>query len=168
MHCVFPGCNCPLQVVNWPWCIFSRVVCEWVVEAVSGRGLGAGLGTVVYKACAFPRASPEEQRVKEKELWSVLSLFPFVVPTWWTCVPVETCPRISTQPRTPQRWGWDAPSPCWRQEETPKVSKGGGLVHYPSFILNCCNTKCVRGGKSRHTASSLLMCQSTALNPNQL
>ena len=41
-----------------------------VVEGVSGRGLEAGLRTVVYKACAFTRASPEEQRVKEEQLCS--------------------------------------------------------------------------------------------------
>lgn len=51
------------------------------MEGVSGRGLGAGLGTVVYKACVFTCASLEEHRVKKEQLLSVLSPFPFVVLT---------------------------------------------------------------------------------------
>lgn len=47
------------------------------MEGVSGRGLGPGLGTVGYKACALTRASLEEQRVKEEQPRPVLSPFPF-------------------------------------------------------------------------------------------
>lgn len=103
-------CNCPLQVASGAWCIFSRVV--WLVEGVRGRWHRVGLETVVYKACAVARAPLEEHRV---------------LPFPSSCSPVcllETCPSISTRPPTPQKWGSDAPSLYWRQEETPKVSRG--------------------------------------------
>lgn len=47
----------------------------YVVEGVGGRGLG----TVVYKACAFPRPYAEKQRVREEQPCSVLS--PFLFPS---------------------------------------------------------------------------------------
>lgn len=76
-------------------------------------------------------------------------LFPSSDPPW---VPLETCPRVSTQPRTPQRWGLDVPSLCWRQEETPKVSRGwcSNILWQLSFF------EWVSGGKSCRTASSLM------------
>lgn len=154
-------CNCPLQVVNWSWCIFSWVL--WV----SGGGCqweGAGLGTVVYKACALTRASLEEQRVKENSCPLFFLLFPS------SCSPVcalESCPRISTQPWTPQRWGLDAPLLCWRQEETPKVSRGWAPIFHGSFFFNCQSTKWVRGGKSLGSIFDVSADVST-LNPNQL
>lgn len=109
---------------------------------------GAGSGTVVYKTSGFTRA-PMRRQWRKSTLYfsSPLSSRPPVCP-----VPLETCLRTSNQLWTPRRWGSDDPSPCWRQEETLRVSRGMRLC----FILSI-KWFSVEGGKTirQHL---LLMC----------
>lgn len=117
--CCFPSHEC---MHKW-WGGPSVYLVEWCRVSVGGRW-GQDQGRWSIKLCAITRASSKEHRVEEEQLRSTLS--PFFPLSWSPVSLPETCPRTFTKTRTPQRWGRGAPSPCWHQEETPKVRRGWG------------------------------------------
>lgn len=135
------------------------------MEGVSGRGLGAGLGTAVYKACVLTRASPEEQRVNEEWPSSVFLLF------------FSLCAHLSSPGNMSQNLHPTMdPTKMGLGRSIAVLTSGGDAQgkqrmrrHYfdRSFVLEQLKHKMSldRGGKSCRTASSLLMCLSTTLEP---
>lgn len=133
MFLVFPFLQLSTAGGRRAWCIFSRVV--WMTGGgVTGRGLGAELGTVVFKACPsfVPPLRSRACWRSSHTLFFLLFFFSWLHPP--VSLPLETCPRITTQPSTPQRWGLDAPLLCWHQEETPKVSMKMSLCSFISAL----------------------------------
>lgn len=127
---------------------------EGVVEGVSGRGLEA----VVYKACAFTRASPEEQRVKDEQPRSVLSPFPFVVPT---CRPPASSGNMSKNLHPTMD-----PTKMGLGRSIAVLTSGGDAQGKQRMRLQCLITALVQNVKTQNeseeakaagTASSLLM-----------
>lgn len=148
--CLLCSPSCPLKVVSAG---DRPIIFSWAVRMSSGgyQWEGAGSGTVVYKTGGFILSPLRRREWRESTLnfpflFSPPSLRPPVCPAL-----LETCLRTSNQMWTPQRWGSDDPSPCWHQEETPRVSRGS-MIRCSNYSFSLSGE-----GKNSQTASSLLV-----------